>query len=469
MRESLNLVEFDITNSTELGELITFDESYGSTLSLQEPTGSLTIREGPNVHACDLTLRREGNSFKISTRTPTLPATIHPYSQALERELELTEWERLVRAFPPGSVEYTLEIPYEKPNRPAEGIFVFFSAQGAEELRRELRSSMLRDGDFRGVTILTPMTDAIVTSDGIVVAPLAASVLRQQSAALLIPDSAPEALRPFLLGLQTDYLGICVLRREFDEAAQFTLDAIRGLASWAQSHQFRRTLARRFLDEKILPTTNDELATLTRTLVLLEDELVGGALSTFESASATFREISVELLRDLHKMRGEILSLVGSELFQMCVTIAAVVAGLTIGELAAVPVVFGVALLVGAVFFLGALLKARTQEREFRDLIEFNREFDKLPIARAMPEFHGWYRRTLERSINAFYASLSAGIPIAGVPLYGVLALSINARWPAIPLWAPFILFALLAAAAGLRYWYAGPRAHLLPSQKPVA
>lgn len=145
----------------------------------------------------------------------------------------------------------------------------------------------------------------------------------------------------------------------------------------------------------------------------------------------------------------------------MSVAIALTVAGLRLGEIEAVPLVFGVSVLVGLVFFVGALVKAYTHERAFRDLIQFNKDFGELPLAQTMPAFHQSSVGNVNQSIEAFYRSLSIGIPIAGVPLYGVIALGLNQLDSRVPAWLTFGMLVGLASTAGIGYWVKSPRSAL--------
>jgi hypothetical protein len=239
------------------------------------------------------------------------------------------------------------------------------------------------------------------------------------------------------------------------------LKTIRDLTAWLHGYEARPLLARSHLERTPLPITEADYEQFVTDLSFLEADLINETAKVFEAAKATFREISVELLRDLNGMRREVLSIVGADLFQTSVAIALAIAGLKLADFAAVTTVLRVSLVVASLFAAGALLKSVTQAKEFRRLIEFNRSFERLPVASAMPEFHSWYKDTIEESVRLFYASVAIGRPIAGIPIFGVLALLLG-DMKVMPVPLAFLLMLGAAAAGALAYWHWGPRTALL-------
>lgn len=444
MTEFLDKVTFAVSDPLQAEALAEFEGRYGKDLNV-EGVGSLLLDVAGEQVEGTLRVERRPDGLQVVAEiqdiNPEWDRRLAPL-----RTATVAKWFKELAKLPAGAAEASLDVTYRKPTDEASGAYVAYSMDGLLAVRNALRRRFVADAP-PAIVIKTALVQQLHAGRGIAVLPLDASPGEVPSGPLLVPDIP--GLEDVLAKLQTDYLGLRLLGHDFGPAPAFNLQTACAASAWLDSHELRSTLGRRHLAaRKHAPETDEDLRTYLKELRLLESELVGESLATFERATATFREISVELLRDIHGMQGEILAIVGSELFQTALAIAAVVTGLTLSDVATTSQALGVSMAVAALFLGGAFLKTATQTVAFRNLVDFNRHFERLPVAAAMPEFQAWYTTTTRRAIRSFNAAVAIGLPMAAIPLLGVTSLWLDASLGGPPL--AWILFGLLTAAAFL-------------------
>ncbi len=456
MTESIDDVQFAVT-SVQTAQLATdFQARYHSIVDpIITPTVTLTLdKERPCP--CDVAFGPAG--FEVSLRLPEEldEETLQPFADLTET-LDLVAW--MKRAVVHSRfLAARIDMTYGKVQSTEEGDYVAYTLDGLEQIRADVRSRLARGEPPRGLAVRTPLLEVTLRGAGILCGGIDLTDRPELKGAFLVPKDAPEHFRTFFADVQADHLGFVLLQKDLGAAPAFTLGGVRAISEWLQSEELIAKLAALHMRKRDVPRDDEGLAALRKELETYKTDLLTDTVERFEAAKAGFREVSVELLRDLHKMRGEMLSLMGSDLFQTSLSIAATIAGLSLADLLDLSWSLALGILVGLLFFIGALSKAVTQELEFRQLVKFNREFSRLPLAQAMPEFRQWYAKTIERSISMFYATMAIGIAIAGIPLYGVASVWLSLRWAAGPPAA-----AIFGIAAGAAFgtcavvWYLTP------------
>lgn len=303
MKETLQTLEFDARSLSDLEALTEFERNSGHPLGASLHA-ALHISDGADDHSCEVELSREGGVIRVQTILPNLRPTIARAVGSLSEQMTPVEWGRALAAFPRAdeTICYSVEVGYVKDHDIPAAHFRAYTEQGLRAIRGAVRERLIRGDVPNGITILTELVDSLVEARGFLIAPPTHASRHQPGADLVIPGNLPPNIQNVLAQIQLDYIGLGILGRDFGEDAAYELAATSALAAWLASHPFRRSLAKRHLAERRLPSNTSQIASLTNTLEIFEEDLIGDTLKKFESASESFRAISVEFLRDLHTM-----------------------------------------------------------------------------------------------------------------------------------------------------------------------
>lgn len=447
MTEYLKTVQFAVRGLDDWDPVAELDAASKGKLPFRG-AGTLSGSFEGQAFEGDVTIDRTSGTIRLSVNTNRMPTGAAERLHGLQSPIEARLWLATLNAHPPGWLSLSLHIEFVKPTRPEAWTYSVFDTGGEQALLEELRQRYLAGEVPDHVTLLTLDDADDIATQGLSLHTFSRPDTTPLRGPMVISE-APAKRAQFLAQLQLDHIFLCQLKKPAAVAAKCSLRSAADLAKWIGEHDLRSVIAARHVTSLPADLDTRGAENLLDALKANERELVDGAVTAFKEAAEAFRDVSTVQLRDLAKMRGETANLMGAELFRVATSIAITIAGLSFAKLSETTTL-ALAIVVGLLFFVGAAARAITQEREFRQYLEFNALFARLPTATAMPQFREWYARSLVGAVRSFYATFVGGILLASLPLVALACYAAFRAWPGASVREGLILSIAALAAYGI-------------------